>query len=216
MNPMIGLYESINAVPLDEWGEVCRTTPTCFLEPGFLRALERTLPDRARIFHAIVRAQDGQPAACASLCLYPVDLLSLASPAIRDGAAWVQKLLPGLTQVKILMCGLPFSAGQSHLAFAPGADRPRALAQLDLLLRQLARREGARLIVFKEFGEEQRSDMDGLLERGYVRGDSPPMYELEKPFASFEDYRAALKAIIGPTSNGRSGSSPPLAADSCV
>ena len=81
MNPMIGLYESIDAVPLDEWGEVCRTTPTCFLEPEFLRALERTLPDQARIFHALIRAHDGKPAACASLCLYPVDLLSLAEPS---------------------------------------------------------------------------------------------------------------------------------------
>ena len=192
MNQIADLYESIDAVPLDEWGEVCRTTPTWFLEPQFLRALERTLPEQARIFHAIIRAPDGKPAACASLCLYPVDLLSLASPAIRDRTAWVKKLLPGLTQVKILMCGLPFSAGQSHLAFAPGADRPRILEQLDLLLRQLARRESARLIVFKEFGEEERPDMDGLLKRGYVRGDSPAMYELEKPFASFEEYRASL------------------------
>ncbi len=103
-------------------------------------------------------------------------------------------MLPSLTHVKILMCGLPFSAGQSHLAFAPRADRPRILERLDLVMQQLARREGARLIVFKEFGEEERSDMDGLLEQGYVRVDSPPMYELEKPFASFEEYSAALKA----------------------
>ncbi|HEX4146165.1 MAG TPA: GNAT family N-acetyltransferase [Pirellulales bacterium] len=194
MNRIAGLYESSEAVPWDEWSDVCRTTPTWFLDPAFLSAVERTLPAQARIFHAIVRAPDSKPAACASLCLYPVDLLSLASPAIRDRAAWLQRLLPGLTQLRVLMCGLPFSAGQSHLAFAPGADRPRALEQLDLLLRQLARREKAKLIVFKEFAEEERVDMDGLLERGYVRGDSPPMYELEKPFTSFGDYTAALKA----------------------
>ena len=50
MNPMIGLYESIDSVPLDEWSEVCRTTPTCFLEPEFLRALERTLPAQPASF----------------------------------------------------------------------------------------------------------------------------------------------------------------------
>ncbi len=105
----------------------------------------------------------------------------------------MRKLFPGLTQVKILMCGLPFSAGQSHLAFARQADRFRALEQLDLLLRRLAGREGARLIAFKEFGEEERYDMDGLLTRGYVRGDSPPMYELQKPFADFDEYKTALK-----------------------
>ena len=35
--------------------------------------------------------------------------------------------------------------------------------------------------------------MDGLLKQGYFRGDSPAMYELEKPFANFEDYTSALK-----------------------
>jgi predicted N-acyltransferase len=194
MNPTVGLYESIDAVPQDEWGEVCGATPSCFLEPQFLRAVERTLPAPARIYHALVRAQDGAPVACTSLCLYPVDLLSLAGPTIRDGTSWLRKLLPSLTQVKILMCGLPFSAGQSHLAFAPRSDRQPILEQLDVLLRTLARREGARIIVFKEFDEGTRSDMDGLLKRGYVRGDSPPMYELEKPFANFNEYSGALKA----------------------
>ncbi len=57
MHPMTGLYESIDAVPLDEWGEVSRAAPTCFMEPEFLRALEWTLPERARIFHALIRAR---------------------------------------------------------------------------------------------------------------------------------------------------------------
>jgi predicted N-acyltransferase len=194
MNPIVGLYNSIDAVPRDEWVEVCGATPSCFFEPQFLRALERTLPAPARIYHALIRAEDGAPVACTSLCLYAVDLLSLAGPTIRDGTSWLRKRFPCLTQVKILMCGLPFSAGQSHLAFAPRADRQRILGQLDLLLRKLARRERARIIVFKEFDEETRSDMDGLLKRGYVRGDSPPMYELEKPFADFNEYSEALKA----------------------
>jgi predicted N-acyltransferase len=193
MNPIVGLYESIDAVPRDEWIEVCGATPSCFLEPQFLRALERTLPAPARIYHALIRAEDGAPVACTSLCLYPVDLLSLAGPTIRDGTSWLRKRFPCLTQVKILMCGLPFSAGQSHLAFAPQANRQRILGQLDLLLRTLAQRERARIIVFKEFDEDTRSDMDGLLKLGYVRGDSPPMYELAKRFADFNEYSEALK-----------------------
>ncbi len=194
MIPLTSLYESIDRVPLDEWRDVCRAAPSCLLEHGFLRALERTLPAGARMFHVLLRADDGRPAACASLSVYPVELLSLASPAIRERTAWIQRLLPGQGQLKILMCGLPFSAGQSNLAFAPKADRPRLLERLDLLLRKLARRERARLIVFKEFGDEERADMDGLVERGYVRGDSPAMYELAKPLQSFAEYRASLKA----------------------
>jgi predicted N-acyltransferase len=94
----------------------------------------------------------------------------------------------------MLMCGQPFSAGQSHLAFAPGADRVHVLQRLDEALEQLARREGAGLIVFKEFGEVDRAAMDALQDRDYQRADSPPMYHLAKPFESFDDYRAALKS----------------------
>ncbi len=193
MSQLAGLYESIDSVPLSDWDEGCRATPSCFLQPEFLRALERTLPSGARAYHAIIRGEDRAVAACASLCLYPVDLLSLASPAIRSRLGWARKLLPGLAEVKVLMCGLPFSAGQSNLAFAPHADRRHALEQLDLLLRQLARREGARIIVFKEFDQGELSDMDGLLRQGYFRGDSPAMYELEKSFADFGEYTSALK-----------------------
>ena len=38
--------------------------------------------------------------------------------------------------------------------------------------------------------------MDGLLKRGYVRGDSPPMYELEKPFADFEEYSGCFEGPL--------------------
>ena len=58
--------------------------------------------------------------------------------------------------------------------------------------------------------------MDDLLGRGYVRVDSPPMYEMEATFACFEEYLAALKAHYRTNIKRASESSPPLAADSCV
>ena len=136
---------------------------------------------------------DGKPCACASLSLFPVDLLLLASLKTRDRLSWVRKLIPRLGHIKILMCGLPFSAGQSHLAFAPGTDRVRVLRLLDALLKRLAQREGASMIVFKEFGEDDRGGMDGLQQFDYWRADSPPMYEMARPFDNFAAYRAALK-----------------------
>jgi hypothetical protein len=164
------------------------------MDPHFLRAIEKTLPDQARVFHTLIYEEDGTPGACASLCLYPIDLLLLAGPGVKKYVGWTRKFFPRLGQTKILMCGLPFSAGQSHLVFAPGCDRRRALKLLDQLLRQLARCEGASVIVFKEFGAEDCPDLDGLYDLGYWRADSPSMYELAKPFKSFADYCAALKA----------------------
>ncbi len=119
------LHETIDTVPVTEWNEVCQARADCFMDPRFLRPSSAAQPEGSRIFHVMIY-EDGTPAACASLCLYPVDLLLLASQTVRDRVGWIRKLLPRFGQTKILMCGLPFSAGQSHLVFAPGADRARS------------------------------------------------------------------------------------------
>jgi predicted N-acyltransferase len=187
------LYETIDQVPLEQWNEVCQGAGRCFMSTNFLRAMERTQPDGAKTFHAMIYEQDGKPCACASLSLFPVDLLMLAGQKIRDRVGWVRRVFPKLGFTKILMCGQPFSAGQSHLVFAPGTDRLRVLKRLDALLKQLAQREGATVIVFKEFADEDCADMDGLQQCDYWRADSPPLYDIAKPFENFAAYRAALK-----------------------
>jgi len=188
------LYETIDQVPLTHWNEVCQGKPSIYMEPNFIRAVERTVPDQAQVFHAVIDEENGRPGACASLCLLPVDLLLLAGPRLRAVGAWGRILFPNLGKLKVLLCGLPVSAGQSNLAFAPGADRARALGLLDTLMQQVARRHGAKALVFKEFAEEDRGHMDILCQRGYLRADSPAMYEMPNAFASFAAYRDALKA----------------------
>ncbi len=64
------LYETIDQVPLNEWNEVCQASPSCFMDPAFLRAIEKTLPDQARVFHVLIYEEDGKPVpvpACACI-----------------------------------------------------------------------------------------------------------------------------------------------------
>jgi predicted N-acyltransferase len=194
MTPAYRLYESIDQVPLNDWNEASQEGSHGFMDPDFLRAVEKGFAGEARIFHVLIYEEDGKPAACASLCLLACDLLLLAGPRLRRWAGWGRKFFPGLGKLNLLMCGLPFSAGQSHLAFAAGADRRRAVALLDTLVRQLARRHGARLIVFKEFSDDDGAHMDLLEERGYCRADTPATYVMPRPFSSLSAFCAALKS----------------------
>jgi predicted N-acyltransferase len=187
------LYETIDQVPLDDWREASQEESHGFMDPNFLRSVEKGMEGQARIFHVLIREEDGRPGACASLSLMPIDPLMLAGPRVQKWASWPRKLAPNLGKLKVLLCGLPFSAGQSHLAFAPGADRARAVLLLDDILRQLARQYGAHLIVFKEFGDEACPYLDLLQERGYCRAASPASYAMPRSFASLADYCAALK-----------------------
>jgi len=187
------LFDSIDHVPPELWEVARGEEPSVFTSPVFLRAVEGGLPAHARVFHAIV-SDDGRPAACASLCAMTIDLLLLAGADTHRSVGWGRRLFPGLGMVKVLFCGLPVSAGQGHLGFAAGADRARAVDRLDGLLRVLARRERARVVVYKEFGEGDAPHLDRLLERGYFRAESPATYELTHPFPDFAAYCAGLKS----------------------
>jgi predicted N-acyltransferase len=188
------IYDTIDEVPKGEWAKASQEGSRGFMDANFLRAVEKGLGEEAHIFYVLLYQGDGKPAACASLCLYRVDLVLLAGPALRNLVGWGRKVFPNLAKVKILMCGLPVSAGQSHLAFAPDADRARAIAQFDGLTRQLARQHRARLIVFKEFGEEDCEYMDLLRQCGYYRADCPASYVQPRAFRSFSAYCAAMNS----------------------
>lgn len=193
MTPSYRLYETIDEVPEADWKAACQEGSHAFMAPNFLRAIETGLAGQARIFHVLIDDAAGKPAACASLSLLPIDLLLLACPQVQKASGWLRKLVPNLGKVNALFCGLPFSAGQSHLAFAAEADRVRAVQALEVVLQQLVQRYRARLIVFKEFGDEARAYLDPLQQRGYCRGDGPPSYAMPKSFASLSAYCAALK-----------------------
>jgi predicted N-acyltransferase len=186
------LYETIAAIPPDVWNAARSATPSCFTDPAFLHAVERGLPERTRVFHVVVRDEKGNPAACASLCLMAVDLLLLTPLRVLRLAGWGRR--PRFAMLQVLFCGLPVSSGQSQIGFAPGADRKRAIEKLDDLMQTLARQERAKAIVYKEFSDSDCQDLDGLVNRGYMRTESRPTYELTRPFADFDAYCSSLKS----------------------
>jgi predicted N-acyltransferase len=91
-------------------------------------------------------------------------------------------------------CGLPVSVGQKHLLFATTADPRVVLQLLDKILDELAVRENARFIVYKEFDESSAQQMLSLLGLGYRRAECPAMHELKRRFTDFGAYCAALKS----------------------
>jgi predicted N-acyltransferase len=194
MIPSCKLFDSIDQVPPADWNTAAGDSSSRFMDPQFLRAVERTVPESTRVFQALIYEADGRPGACASLCLMPVDLFLLAGPRVQAAGEWGRTLLPNLGKVNVLLCGLPVSLGQSHLAFARGADRARAVALLDTLMSEIARCHGARQLAWKEFGDEDRDDLDLLCRRGYCRVESPATYEMAHPYPNFAAFCDDLRS----------------------
>lgn len=188
------IHSSIRDVDPAAWDSLRRGNRDPFMDPRFLEAVEVGMAAVSRFWHVVFYDDAGRPAATASLCSYRVDGALLADGLLKQVALAIGRVLPGLLEFKVMFCGLCFSAGQSHLRFAPGVDTAVVLRQLDELLLKLAREERAKCIVFKEFKPHECEALDALCELGYQRADSLPMNHVEPIYRDFEDFCARQKS----------------------
>jgi predicted N-acyltransferase len=185
----------IEAVDIAVWERVCGAEQdNPFMDPRFLRCVEQSMARQAKVWYVILRNDSGEPAACACLTEFTVDLAIVAGPGLKKLIATIRRVLPRMFFFKIMMCGLPVSNGQSSLRIAPRVELAWVLTQLDSMMRELAAKAGARLLLFKEFTAAECEQMKTLLNLGYTLGESLPMNLFERRFHDFEHYLASLKA----------------------
>jgi predicted N-acyltransferase len=182
------VYDSIRRVDWDDWNSLRDATSDPFMDPRFIEAVENALGNASRFRHVVVRDDQRRPMATACFSSYSIGGASLAKGPVQKVVAVLERGVPWLLRSKLILCGLPISAGQSHLRFAPEADRAAVLRLLDRVACQFASRERARLILFKEIDPEGCADLGPLAALGYRRADSVPMNHAEPGFRDFDDY----------------------------
>ncbi len=194
MSYSVRWYASIHDVPRADWDRLRRGRPDPFMDPRFVAAVELGMAGAGTWWCLLVDDDQGRAVASACLSLYELDLAALGLRPLQRSTAAVRRLFPRFLKLPVVFCGLPVSAGQSHLCLAPEADAPAVLAEIDRALEELARRHRAPLIVLKEFSPDEERQLDGLISLGYVRGESPPMNEFPPRFRRFEDFVEALRS----------------------
>lgn len=187
------LFESAEHIPSAAWFAVVQSEDWP-MHPDVLHLQERTLTDQARFWFGIVKTQQGKPQACAAFALFSTDVIQASPQVIKAAVAPLRRLWPHTLNAKILFCGLPIPDGGNHLRIHPSAHGADVLRCIDATMLDLARSTGALIMVIKEFTDNEASQMHGLEDLGYVRGDIPPMHHFTQPFESFEAYRDALRS----------------------
>jgi predicted N-acyltransferase len=107
----------------------------------------------------------------------------------------LRRIFPSLLRVTVLFCGLPLSVGQKSLLIAPNANANDVIMLLDNIVGQVAVNEKARVIVYKEFGDEDLAQLDILVQRGYRKGKSLVMHHFPPRFQDFAEYTASLRSF---------------------
>ena len=188
------LYRSISEVDADDWNKICQNSgEDLFMDLRFISSVELTMSQTAGFWHVIFYDNENVPVACTSLCRFNVDPFILTGGYINKAGKFFRSMFPSFLVFNILFCGLPVSAGQSHLRLTPQADQDRVMKMLDQILRELAGSERSWCIVFKEFDPESCGRMDSLIKLGYLKGKSLPMHNFPPRFSGFAEYYSSLR-----------------------
>lgn len=188
------VYEHVEQIPPDKWGIVCRAGGDVFMDPRFLRVFEQTMAGDAEYRYVLIRDDAGTPVGAACFTLCELDAALFCKGFVARGIACIRRIWPRYLTFRALFCGLPFSGGQSHVRVASRAEPGAVVDALHAAAVSMAREKRSWLIIFKEFGEEDKHVVRQLGRLGYIRGESLPMNCVDMRFTSLDDFCASLRS----------------------
>jgi predicted N-acyltransferase len=189
------LFESVGDIDLAHWEQVRSACGNpIFSDPRFLAAIEAGLGKSYKIWHVIVYDTTLRPVACASLSIVAVNALDFADPWLSALAGRAPIAGPRLRNIRLLLCGLPFSAGQNGLILSAPGDSLHVLTALDEVACRLAAHNKIDGIIYKEFTKDELLWAQLLCKLGYRCADSLPMYHFQPAFRDFSHYLASLRS----------------------
>jgi len=119
---------------------------------------------------------------------YPLDT-SINGP-LRRVTNSIKKLMPNIFSLKAVICGMPMGQGKIGIKGDTGAVMNVILRRIE----QIAKKNKAPLIAFKDFDREQTKLLDPLRDKGFTKFDSLPTTMLNVWYKDFEEYLTTLSS----------------------
>ncbi len=188
----VEIVDRIDAVDAARWDALAGTDAVT-RSHAYLRAVERAGIEDCRYFYALVSDAAGARVAQACLYLVVTDLAQALPTALQAGVGLLRRVWPGFLRTRLLECATPLAAGSS-LTLAGNADPAAVLIALERAMAGLARRERSRLLVLRDFLDDELATTDCLLARGYKRVSNLPRARIQVRWPSYEAFVAALRA----------------------
>lgn len=181
------IVRRIEQIPLDDWDSVF---PKALENYYFFKTLDESSFPQFSFFYIMVY-DSGRPIGATSCFLmdFPVD--TAASGIAKKITDFIRRFTGNLLNPKILMCGLPMGQGRIGLDGQP----EKVVQAVYGAMEELADKEKAQIVAFKDFNSDYRPVLDGLLDKSFIRMGSLPSTDMKVSFSSFEDYLKSLSGI---------------------
>ncbi|MBF0494854.1 MAG: hypothetical protein HQL28_07005, partial [Candidatus Omnitrophica bacterium] len=173
-------------VPKEAWESVY---PGELETYDYFRSLDESHFEQFDFYYVMVH--EGERLVGAAPCFlmkYPLD--TSVGGALRRFTNSVKERFPDIFSLKALVSGIPMGNGQIGLS----GDKVEVLKAIQTAMEEIARKEKAAIIAFKDLDETYSALFAPLLKEGFVKIDSLPSAEMDIPFKNFEEYLKTLSS----------------------
>lgn len=184
-------YNSISDIDEQQWNAIVgHNRLICRHE--YLRAVESSDINDCRYFYPVVF--DGSRI-LAHTCLYYIstELDAFAQGILKKGIHAIRRVWKRFLILRSIECGTPVALGNT-LSFSKDVDQPAALSLLAQEAERIARDNGVKVVLFRDFYEGELPRHTGFLDRGYRMVNNLPSVQLRLHWTDFTDYLSAMRS----------------------
>lgn len=177
----------ISEIPAGDWNKVF---PDVLESHDFFKTLDESHLEQFSFYY--IMAYDRTTPVCAVPCFimnYSLDT-SISGPIKRITNS-IKKRMPNVFNIRALVCGTPLGQGRMGVG-----DHPDYIYVILRRMEQVAKKNKAAIIAFKDFDKTYNNVFDLLQKKGFSKFTSLPWTKLEINFKSFEEH---LKTLSGAT-----------------
>ena len=178
--------KNIAEIPADDWNKVF---PDVLESYDFFRTLDESGMGQFSFYYIMAYNRKVPVGATACFLLnYSLDT-SINGP-LRRATNSIKKIMPNIFSIKALACGMPIGEGRIGIS----GQREIVLKAILRRMEQIARKNKAPIIAFKDFDPTYTDLLDPLQKIGFSKFDSLPTTKLNVWFKDFEEYLNTLSS----------------------
>lgn len=182
-------YNSIHEIDAAEWNSILEDTDV-FHRHRFMQLVEESKVENAKFSYLAFYDQQKLVATTVlSTFSISLDLFIGNSGFVKA----IKKLFPNLFSIKILVCGLPASFGQSNLKWTDDRYAEELTQQIADEMYAMAAAKKIKFLAIKEFEKREAAVLKGFEQKGFFLANSIPYMYLDIGWNSFQDYLSALR-----------------------
>jgi predicted N-acyltransferase len=173
-------------LPAGDWNKVY---PDVLESYDFFRAVDESSLGQFSIYYVMVY-KGRAPVGATVFFMTDYSLDTTMMGPLKRLTNSIKKIKPNIFNLKIVVCGMPMGQGRMGIA-ENGSDVLKVILRR---LEQVAKKNKAAIIAFKDFDQTYTKMLDPLQRDGFTKFDSLPNTELNVWYKDFEEY---LKTLSG-------------------